>query len=65
MENRGTLNRKEACSYIGISMPILDTLLRRENNPIPHFRIGRRIFIPVDGLNEWLAEEARRNAKGA
>ncbi|MBR2310517.1 MAG: DNA-binding protein [Oscillospiraceae bacterium] len=65
MESRGTLSRKEACAYIGISMPILDTLLRRADRPIPSFRIGRRIFIPVDGLNAWLAEEAQRGVVGA
>lgn len=65
MENKGTLSRKEACAYIGLSIPTLDALLKRTENPIPSFRVGRKVFIPLDGLKAWLSDEARRGVRGA
>ena len=28
--------------------------LNRENDPIPHFRIGNRLVIPCDLFHQWL-----------
>ena len=54
---------KQTAKLVGISMPKLQSLLRRRDHPIPHIRDGRRIIIPLFLLQEWLREEAVRNAK--
>lgn len=58
---KGAFRRKEAAQFIGASLPTLDELLHRAENPIPHIQIGRRIMIPVRDLQDWLSAEARRN----
>ena len=35
----------------------LHELLNREENPIPHFRIGRRIVVPHDLFQDWLVKQ--------
>ena len=35
----------------------LHELLNREENPIPHFRIGRRIVVPCDLFQQWLIKQ--------
>ena len=35
----------------------LHELLNREENPIPHFRIGRRIVVPCDLFQQWLLKQ--------
>lgn len=56
--------RKEAAEAGGISLPTLDALLNRECDPIPHFRVGRKVLIPVDGFRNWLAAESERQMNG-
>ena len=58
MFENGTMTRKMASEYLHISLPALDALLRRSENPIPCVRVGRRYIIPVAGLEQWLAEES-------
>ena len=54
---------KQTSKRLGVSMSKLQSLLRRRDHPIPHIRDGRRIIIPLFLLQEWLREEAVRNAK--
>lgn len=55
------LNRELIKETLGISMAGVDKLLTRENDPIPSFRVGRRILIPVDGFRAWLARQTETN----
>ena len=41
----------------------LHELLNREDDPIPHFRLGRRIIVPCDQFQEWLIKQTT-NAQG-
>lgn len=50
-------DRKEAAEAIGISLPTLDGYINRGYKPIPTFRVGRHIKIPIDTLREWLRNE--------
>lgn len=56
--------RKEAAEVGCISLPTLDAFLNRENNPIPHLRIGRKVLIPVEGFRGWLMAESERQMNG-
>jgi len=56
---RMALRRKEAAAAMGISGPTLDALLRRETDPVPHFRCGKRLVIPTEELKEWLKRQTR------
>lgn len=54
--------RKSCSQALGISLPMLDVLLNRVENPIPHFRVGRKVLIPRAALEQWLLDEAERTA---
>ncbi len=57
-----TLTRKEAAEFCSVSLPTLDSYLRRRDNPLPSIRAGRKWIIPVEGLRQWLLDEAARQA---
>lgn len=57
-----TYGRKEACKVTGMSIPSLDAFMRREENPLPHFHVGRKVLIPRAALEQWLLDEAERTA---
>ena len=61
-EKKLFITRKDAAEQIGVSLPTLDELLRREVHPIPSVRIGRRVFVMSDDLRQWAAEEKERAA---
>lgn len=54
--------RKSCSQALGISLPMLDALLNRAENPIPHLRVGRKVLIPRAALEQWLLDEAERTA---
>lgn len=47
---------EEAAACLGISRNLAYELVRRGR--LPHIRLGRRILIPRDGLEIWIAREA-------
>ena len=51
-------DRKAAAEALDISLPTLDEYINRAFRPIPTFKVGRQIKIPVDMLREWVREEA-------
>lgn len=57
-----TLTRKEAAEQCNVSLPVLDAYLKRSNDPMPCFRAGRRVLIPLEALKKWLEEEMARQA---
>lgn len=59
---KSTLTRSEAADRLNVSLPILDAWLRREEDPLPCFRAGRKVLIPTEGLSRWIEEEAARSA---
>ena len=57
MSNRTTqmiYSVKDIKEILGAGNSTLQELLSREDDPIPHFRIGRRIVIPCDLFQQWL-----------
>ncbi len=51
------INVPELAKMLGVSRPVAYELTKREG--FPAIRISeRRIIIPVDKLNEWLARES-------
>lgn len=56
-----TLTVAEAAELLGVSRPTMLDLLRRGDEGVPHFHVGRKILIPRQGLVEWAAHhgEAR------
>lgn len=63
------LSRPEAAEYLGVSLITLDRALRQRK--IRHFKIGRRVMVSIEQLNEFLAlcerkpEPASENSRGA
>ena len=55
--NKTTLSVQELASQLGIRLSKAYTLVKEPD--FPTVRIGTRILIPVDGLHEWLAHEAK------
>ena len=52
--DRLALSIAEAAQAIGVSERHLRAVLPE----IPHFRVGRRVVIPVEPLREWLRQRA-------
>ena len=46
----------EAARMLGISKPKLYEVMRQEN--FPAFKLGGRTLISVDGLRQWVADQA-------
>ena len=53
-------NKEQAAKKMGVSVNTFETLLKRNDNPIPSIKVGRRTIIPSELLNEWLRDEAKR-----
>ena len=49
------LTREEAAEAIGVSPRTIDALIADRTSGFPVVRIGARVIIPVQGLNDWLA----------
>ena len=56
----GTMPREMTAKYMTVSLPTLDALLQREENPLPCIKVGRKYLIPTALLDEWLKAEAER-----
>lgn len=50
----------EVAEVLGISRPTVYTLLKRID--FPSFKIGTRTLVPVDGLREWVAQQAKEGS---
>lgn len=61
------LSREEAAYVLGISIPTLDLLIRREEFAIPFFRVGKgrtsKVLLPVSGIKQWVTEECERQKR--
>lgn len=53
---------REAARVLGISERLLWSLTNR--GEIPHLKLGRATLYPVDQLQEWLRERARKGLRG-
>lgn len=59
MSDKLAINVPELAKMLGVSRPVAYELTKREG--FPAIRVSeRRIIIPVDKLNEWLARESER-----
>ena len=56
--DRLVLNTREACELLQISKPTLYSLLNRQSDPCPCWRVGRKILIPARLLQDWLERQA-------
>ena len=52
------LDVRAAARLLGVSPRTLFTLTRQG---LPHVRIGRRVFYPLDKLREWVARKTQTN----
>ena len=53
-------NLKEVAALLGVSVPKVQTWLRRQDHPLPHIRDGRIIMVPDFLLKDWLKSEAAK-----
>ena len=52
----------ETCTATDLSRPTIMAFIHRNENPLPHIKVGRKYLIPRAALETWLLEEAARNA---
>lgn len=57
-----TMTRKEGAKMFGVGLNQFDALMRRENDPLPFIRVGKRVLIPVDQFKEWIDRQVNRKA---
>ncbi len=55
-----TYGREAAAVAFGVNPMMIDTWLNREEDPLPHFREGRRILIPVKSAVEWIERQVEK-----
>ena len=56
-----TLNISELAEYLNIGRNNAYNLTRKEG--FPCVSIGKRLIVPIKALEEWLAEEAKKNKR--
>lgn len=54
--NRLAVSPSEAARMLGVSKPKIYDLIRQED--FPAFKLGTRTLIAVDGLRQWVADQA-------
>lgn len=55
-----TYGRENAAIAFGVSPIMIDTWLNRTKDPLPCFREGRRILIPVKSAEEWVERQTAK-----
>ena len=58
-----TYGREAAAVAFGVNPMMIDTWLNRASDPLPYFREGRRILIPVKSAEEWIERQVEKNEK--
>ncbi|MBQ6232123.1 MAG: helix-turn-helix domain-containing protein [Clostridia bacterium] len=53
-------SREETAETMGIGLITLDALIRRQDDPLPHIRVGRRVLIPIREFDDWLSRQAEK-----
>ena len=56
-------NLEQTAAVMGVGTHTVQGWLRREQDPLPHIRDGRRILVPHFLLIRWVKEEAERNLR--
>ena len=56
------LTTAEVAKLLKLSVPTIGSLSRRNENPLPHFRVGRKILFPTAAVEQWLLDEAARTS---
>lgn len=59
MKEEIIITRREASQRLHIGLNVLDAQIRREYDPLPTIRVGRRVLIPVDMLKEWVNRQVK------
>ena len=58
MENKKNISVSGLCDYLGIGRATAYELVNSEG--FPSFRIGKRILINVEALQEWIAKNIQK-----
>ena len=61
MDNSRILTRRQAADYLNVGLSLLDKTIHRQDNPLPHIQVGKRVVIPRDALDAWIDAEIMRN----
>ena len=56
LTDRLAVSPSEGARMLGISKPKMYEIMRQEN--FPAFKLGSRTLISVDGLRQWVADQA-------
>jgi len=57
-----TYGRDSAAAAFGVSAPLIDDWISRKDDPLPCWREGRRILIPVKEAQEWISRQVAKAA---
>ena len=56
-------NIEQTAELVGVSAPVVQSWLRRSQDPLPHIQHGRRVIIPRAELLKWIQEECERTIR--
>ena len=54
------ISREEGRKALNVGMNSFDALIRRQNDPLPSIRVGRRVLIPVKEFEEWMERQTKK-----
>lgn len=54
MTEKMLIDLSEVARLLGVSRPTVYSLLHRENDPLPYFKLGRLTKVKLADLNQWL-----------
>ena len=52
--------KDSASAAFGVSVPVIDGWIKRKDDPLPYFRAGTRILIPVKAAEKWIERQAEK-----
>ena len=58
------MTRADVKAVLGLSMAHVDKLIKRKIDPVPSIHVGRRIIIPIDSFQKWLARQTENGMNG-
>lgn len=57
LEQRPYLTLEQIAEILQITVETVRTYLRRKNNPLPHYRIGREYRVKHEDFDKWMEEQ--------
>ena len=59
---KATYKPSEAAQVLGVSLPTVYALIHRQQEPLPSFRVGKKLLVPKAQLWDWIDRSVQLEA---